>query len=134
MHAWKLVLPAAVMALAVFSPTSTSAGFLSGIDLLETCQPQPADPVYRLKLAECHGYVVGIADTFDCALTAQGFTWNSSTASSQHDMVETVVKWLKSHQGELGYQANGLVAAALSDAFPCGEASATRPAVAADIQ
>lgn len=134
MHIAKQLLPTAFLAAALLAPVNASAGFLSGMDLLESCRPQPVDPVYRLKIAECRGYVVGIADTFDCAVSSRGFTWNSTTTGSQHDMVEKVVKWLMAHPGQLSYQANGLVAAALSEAYPCGLANMPQPNVTAAAQ
>ena len=107
------------------------AGFVSGMDLLTSCSPQAADPLYRLKVAECHGYVLGIADTFDCTSQQAGFKWNSSTRTTQGDLVDAVTAWLRSHPDKLNYQANGLVAAALSEAFPCGQASASGISTAA---
>jgi len=99
-----------------------SAGFVSGHDLLSSCQPRTSDPVSRLKLAECRGYVVGIADSFNCGRAYLGFRWNNSTPATQRDLVTTVITWLMRNPDTLDFQANGLVAAALSDAHPCTEA------------
>lgn len=118
---------AVMTALAIGVPIPAVSGFVSGGDLLASCTPAQADPVYRLKVAQCRGYVIGIADTFDCKIQASGFVWNSSTAGRQRDLVDAVVAWLKQHPQHLGYQANGLVAAALSEAFPCGRKAASNP-------
>lgn len=115
---------AAVLAAALLSPTGATAGFVSGGDLLASCKPQPVDPVFRLKVAECRGYVVAIADSFDCGQDARGFTWNSSTRATQPEVVDAVVAWLAKHPHQLGYQANGLVAAALAESYPCRDATA----------
>lgn len=105
--------------LALLPVRSATAGFLSGSDLLDSCVPKRADPVYRLKVAECRGYVVGVADTFDCSNQVLGFNWKSDTQASQRDLVDVVVRWLNSHPQNLSYEADGLVAAALSEKFPC---------------
>ena len=124
MRAFGRCVLAAVLAAALLSPSGVAAGFVSGGDLLESCKPQPIDPVFRLKIAECHGYVVAIADSFDCGQDARGFTWDSTTHVSQRDLVAAVVTWLGKHPRQLGYQANGLVAAALSETYPCRAAAA----------
>lgn len=98
---------------------STHAGFVSGMDLLESCAPARADPAYRQRVAECRGYVVGVADTFDCTNALMGFTWRSNMQASQRDLVDLVIRWLRSHPQYLRYEADGLVAAALSEKFPC---------------
>ena len=110
-----------------------SAGFVSGHDLLASCRPRTSNPVSRLKLAECRGYVVGIADSFNCGRAYLGFRWNSSAPATQGDLVTTVITWLTRHPDTLDFQANGLVAAALSDAHPCAEADgAAHQQVASD--
>lgn len=99
---------------------SAHAGFVSGMDLLQSCVPARADPVFRQKVAECRGYVVGVADTFDCTNALMGFTWQSSSRQAgQREIVDLVVGWLRSHPEILHYEADGLVAAALSEKFPC---------------
>lgn len=115
---------AAAFAFIGLSGPPAEAGFVSGADLLDICTPQSRDPVYRLKVAECRGYVVAIADATECGQRAVDFSWNSNAAVSQHELVDSVVVWLRSHPGTLHYQANGLVAAALADSFPCPAADA----------
>ena len=125
MHARKHLLLAAFVAYALFTPDAAHAGMVTGKELLDSCSPAPADPVYRLKVAECRGYVVAIADSSDCSRNNLEFKWNSATNASQRDLVTTVVDWLKSHPATLGYQADGLVAAALSDSYPCEQKTAS---------
>lgn len=107
--------------LSILSGSEAEAGFVNGSDLLDMCSPQKIDPVYRLKVAECRGYVVGIADTFDCQRNSGGFTWNSAAPGSQQELVDKVIDWLSAHPSNLAYQASGLVAAALSEAHPCSD-------------
>jgi len=114
---------AAVLALAVFSPTGATAGYVSGWDLLELCKASPASPVYRLQVSQCIGYVVGVSDTFDCASKLHGFNWSSTAPATQSDLVRVTVTWLNSHPSLLGHKSDGLVAAALSEAYPCRIAS-----------
>lgn len=95
------------------------AGFVSGMDLLAFCAPSRADPVYRLKVAECRGYVIGVADTFDCRTQLLGFTWQSRNGASQRELVDLVITFLRRNPQHLGYEADGLIAAALSEKFPC---------------
>jgi hypothetical protein len=40
---------------------------------------------------------------------------------SQEELVNTVIRWLNAHPRQLHYQADGLIAAALSEAFPCAQ-------------
>ena len=99
---------------------SAHAGFVSGMDLLQSCVPARADPVYRLKVAECRGYVLGVADTFDCTNGLMGFNWQSNNMrANQRELVDLVIGWLRNHPDTLHYEADGLVAAALSEKFPC---------------
>lgn len=114
---------AAAFALAVLSPTGATAGYVSGWDLLELCKANPASPVYRLQVSQCIGYVVGVSDTFDCASKLHGFNWSSTAPTTQSDLVKVTVAWLNSHPGLLDRKSDGLVAAALSEAYPCRVAS-----------
>lgn len=118
------VVLAAAIAFTFSAGSEAVAGFVSGKDLLDSCSPQKADPVYRLKVAECRGYVIGVADTFDCKRLSSGFGWDSAAPTTQRALVEKVVLWLRSHPETLSFQANGLVAAALSEAHPCSETHA----------
>lgn len=111
------VLAAALSALCFAS--GAEAGFLSGMDLLAICAPARADPGYRLKLAECRGYVIGVADTFDCRNQLLGFHLQTNTQVQQRDLVDVVLARLRRNPQYLGYKADGLVAAALSETFPC---------------
>lgn len=113
------------VALSLLSSGPANAGYVSGTDLLGVCAPNKADPVYRLKVAECRGYVVGVADTFDCSNKVMGFTWDSTSQTSQRELVNIVITWLGGHPEFMSYQASGLVAAALSEHFSCGDTPQT---------
>lgn len=110
----------AAVVIAIGFTGTAQAGFVSGRELLDICSPAPADPFYRLKVAECRGYVVAVADTADCSRKDAEFTWDSTANPSQRALVDKVIVWLRSHPGTLHFQANGLVAAALAESYPCG--------------
>lgn len=103
---------------------SAHAGVLSGQDLMEICEPARADPVYRLKLSECTGYILGVSDTFDCENKTLGYSWDSTKYKDQQKLVGAVVEWLHFHPNYLHYQASGLVASALAQKYPCPSAVA----------
>lgn len=113
-----LVLAGLVSTAAVATPPAT-AGYVSGWDLLEVCKAGPGSPTWQMKAAECFGYVVGVADTFDCQDHLHGFTWNSTTKAPQQSVVKMVVDWLDHHPSTLQHESDGLVAAALHEAYPC---------------
>lgn len=115
--------PAAGLALALLAPGNAMAGYVSGWDLLEICKANPASPIYRLQVSECRGYVVGVADTFDCSSKLHGFNWSSTSPASQSDLVRVTINWLSTHPNLLDRKSDGLVAAALSEAYPCRVAS-----------
>lgn len=125
MTAAKPLLIAVLVAFALLSSAPAQSGFLTGEELLQSCSPAAIDPVYRLKVAECRGYVVAVADTTECSRKNLEFRWNSSTGASQREVVNTVVDWLRAHPALLHYQADGLVAAALSESFPCSSVTAS---------
>ena len=110
---------AACVAASVSPVTSARAGYMSGFDLLESCKPKVTNAVYRLKVAECRGYVIGVADTFDCSKDVLGYKWNSRISLSQEELVNAVIRWLNAHPRQLHHQAGGLIAAALAQSFPC---------------
>ena len=110
---------AAFIILAAIPVGPAKAGFVSGKDLQEICLADQNGSGSPLKAAECLGFVMGVADTFDCVETLHGFHWKSSTTSNQQQLVKLVVTWLDRHQSSLHYEADGLVAAALAEAFPC---------------
>ena len=98
---------------------NAGAGFVSGMDLHGICEADASGSGRPLQSAECLGFVLGVADTFDCVETLHGFTWDSKQEADQQKLVKVVIAWLDAHPQHLGYEADGLVAAALSESFPC---------------
>lgn len=110
---------AAIAAIALLPTGPANAGYVSGWDLLEICKANPEDPAQKLKQAQCMGYVIGVADTFDCQDKLHGFTWDSTSHVSQTALVEIVIDWLNANPDKLQRESDGLVGAALHEAYPC---------------
>ena len=96
-----------------------SAGYVTGSDLSMMCKANMGCAGSPVVAAECLGYVVGVADTFDCTEQLHGFNWNPKKNVSQMQLVHTVIRWLDSHPAALAYESDGLIGAALAEAFPC---------------
>ena len=101
----------APLALIALSPAA-GAGFESGTTLLEKCGGGEAEK------AACSGYILAIADVL-----AEGphFGWRACAPEGvpAGQVEKAVVRWLGKNSLILHYEADGLVAKALSDAFPC---------------
>lgn len=115
----RCALLATLLAAAFLPSQQASAGFVSGQQLLEICKADDHGSGNPLLAAECLGFVIGVSGTFDCVEKLHGFTWNGNGDVSQSQLVKTVVTWLVKHPAFLAYEADGLVAAALSESFPC---------------
>jgi len=94
---------------------------VSGTVLLERCTaPKSDEAAYDVLNSWCLGFVAGIADSFDCKQPiGGGFLWKPPPNSNAGQFQKVVVKWLISHPEHLHLLASSLVAAALSEAFPC---------------
>jgi Rap1a immunity proteins len=96
----------------------TVPGYILGNRLLESC----TSAVERDN-ALCFGYVIGVSDAMQVAQTTGGglFGWQAclppSTIAEQ--VTEVAVRFLIAHPEALQSSASGLIAKALSDAFPC---------------
>ena len=118
------ILFSAAITFAALTPVShATAAQLTGQQLWSLCTANMWGKGNPLEAAECMGYVVGVADTFNCTQGDHGFTWNSSAEYTQPRLVALVVNWLGQHPAALSYEAHRVVGAALQDAFPCKVAS-----------
>ena len=101
----------AALVLAAASP-GAGAGFESGTTLLEKCRGGSA------KKAACSGYILAIADVL-----AEGphFGWRACLPEGvpARQVEQAVMGWFGNNPQILHYEADGLIAKALSDAFPC---------------
>lgn len=126
MSVFKRQCVAAVLLFLSANYSASQAGVMSGEDLLGICKPSPIDPVSRLKISQCTGYIIGVSDTFDCMHKTLGFNWNAKRFNDQQELVATVVNWFRLHPNVLHYQASGLVASALSTGYPCLNSTSQR--------
>ncbi len=106
------VFVAAVCAGLVWTAPATGA-FMDGDRLLAKCNEDPGE-----GLAVCVGYVAGIADVL-LMDSVRGRRACMSLSVMTEQMVDAVRRWLEAHPDDRRYAANGLVAEALSTAFPC---------------
>ena len=109
----------ALIGLATIAAPEASAGQVSGQQLLSMCTANLNGKGNAIEAAECMGFIVGVADTFDCTEKNHGFTWDSGKSPSQPELVQVVVSWLNKHPASLGYEAHRVVGAALQNSYPC---------------
>lgn len=105
--------------LAMTLVTAAHAGFLTGGELSRLCRANMGGHGHAMEAAECMGYIVGVADSFDCQEPLHGFTWNSTAVRSQPELVTVVMQWLDAHPSARLYESDSLVGAALAEAYPC---------------
>jgi hypothetical protein len=113
------LLMAAALALAVAAPSPAVAGYVTGAELSSLCRSNMGGHGHVLEAAECLGYIVGVADTFDCTEDLHGFHWNHEANVSQVQLVTTVLRWLDANPDKLSYDSASLISAALAEAYPC---------------
>ena len=115
----KHVVAVSVLATTLAAATAAQAGFVTGWDLLQICKANPQQGGYGIHTAQCRGYVSGVSNTFDCKEALHGFHWNRAAGVATEDVVKTVITWFNAHPKTLKHEADGLVAAALGEAYPC---------------
>lgn len=113
------LLPATVLSLAVLASGSALAASITGGQLYAMCTSNMGGSGNPMLAAECMGYVVGVADTFDCKEKNHGFTWNSAAMVSQPQLVTVVLQWLDAHKSARNTEAHKVIGAALQAAYPC---------------
>lgn len=118
------LLATAVLAITLTATAPAEAAQVSGQQLLALCTAGMGGQAYRVEAAECLGFVIGVADTFDCVEANHGFTWNSSAQVHQPQLVGLVVEYLQAHPAMLPADGHMVVGAALAASFPCQPQSA----------
>jgi hypothetical protein len=96
----------------LLAPTPTLAGFVNGNELLGWC----AADSHR---ADCRAYVMGIADTLASTLIKRDFIACTSVGVTAGQLGDIVRRWLEKNPKVRHASAEGLVATALIEAFPC---------------
>lgn len=114
-----LRLAAAVLATTLFSFGPAAAANVTGQQLLSLCTANMGGQGNPMEAAECLGFVVGVADTFDCVEDNHGYKWNSAASGPQPHLAMIVVQYIQSHPSALVGGAHEGVAKALSAAYPC---------------
>ena len=110
----KFLLAVMVLVVVPYVPV-TKAGFVNGNTLLTRCRNET--DVY--DQAYCLAYIVAITDTLWGENAVQGYRACPLGSLVQGRALDIVVSWLEAHPQHRHFSANGLVAAALSEAFPC---------------
>ena len=84
------------------------------------CTHQSAKTLDPMASGQCLGFIVGVADSFDCGEALHGFRWDGAQAQlSQHQLVNLVLQWIDTHRAARQEEASRVIGAALSSAFPC---------------
>lgn len=105
---------AGILTHAAAYPTQADS-FYDGSSLLNLCESKDT-----LEKWFCVGFVVGVADSFDCERPLMdGFHWQAPKGGTAGQIHKVVVRYLIEHPEKLHLQAASLSAAALSEAFPC---------------
>lgn len=112
---FKRIMLAAVVAVGISH--QSLAGFMDGNKLLERCQSD-AGSSHNIY---CLGYVAGIADVFgERGSVLHGhYRACMPPGATNGQLRDVVVKWLQQYPERRHYDADSLVAAALSRTFPC---------------
>lgn len=92
----------------------TRLTYITGNALLALCQS--TSPEDR---SDCYGYIVGIADVLDAGNPVNGISACMDSQIVQRQLWDIVTQWMVVHPAVRQLGASGLVAGALSDAFPC---------------
>lgn len=110
---------AAVFALTSLSAGDAQAASVTGQQLLALCTANMGGNGNALEAAECMGFIVGVADTFDCIDATQLFNRTNSAKISQPELVQHVVNYIERHPASQGREAFSVVGLALAAHFPC---------------
>lgn len=110
-----LAMVAYISGLVIFwtPPATALASFIDAKMLSDACEDEASKSL-------CLGFVAGVADSFDCADTNFGYTWDRDQYNVTVGQLKKVSeKYLRDHPESLHLAAASLVARALSEAFPC---------------
>lgn len=93
---------------------------MSASQLYNLCSHHAGGGGNPLEAGECIGYIVGVADTFDCKEGDHGLHWNADKAGgSQIKLVVTVLQYLDAHPEARSQEAHKVVGRALQTAYSC---------------
>jgi hypothetical protein len=104
--------------------TSGEAAWCASLDgntLYKDCSSKPGKSGDDFQVGVCTGYVVGIAEVMFSGNQVNGFRACAPEGITRRQVTDIVVKWLNENPTERHRAAVGLVAAALTKAFPCAK-------------
>ena len=111
-----------IMALIVGMASPASAGFVDGNKLYKKCSVKnDSSAVFYMEDAFCAAYINGVIDAIDGKSrgSSGGFFFCMPNNVSSKQAQDVVKNWLTNNPAERHYNAASLVAAALSESFPC---------------
>lgn len=100
---------------AAFTAHLAEASFLDGNDLYARC----AAPMGDVSLSFCNGYVAGISDALYEGNSVNGYKACIPSGPTVGQMADVVRQFLAANPASRHKASEGLVAHAISDAFPC---------------
>ena len=112
---WRLALGMVLCVVGAAVPTRGFASFQNGNTLWADCNGKADD--WFIK-GYCAGYISSISDALD-GNAIDGYRACLPNGVTIGQVQDVVVKWLRAHPEKRHFQAAGLVAQALEDAFPC---------------
>ena len=113
-------LPVLLLSLFVGVASTSEAAFYDGNKLLSQCRPTANDENRVYKLMACVSYIAGVSDAGgEPQNDVLGYRFCNPLSVTTGQEVDIVVKWLRANPEQRHYVAAGLVAKALSKAFPC---------------
>lgn len=120
MHPATKLFALSLSGLALWGAGDAAASHLHGEELYRMCTHQSAKTLDPMASGQCLGFIVGVADSFDCGEALHGFRWDGAQAQlSQHQLVNLVLQWIDKHRAARREEASRVIGAALSSAFPC---------------
>ena len=109
-----------ILLLVLLLPVGVSAGFITGNKL----QSHFNDCENNKNLLFCYyakGYVVGVEDAYLDTVFMPACIPSGSGGIKVNQLISVVRKWLNEHPERLHEAAEGLVLAAINEAWPCPE-------------
>ena len=110
---------ATVLAVMCLSTGQAAAASVTAQQLMSLCTANMGGNGNELEAAECLGFIVGVADTFDCIDATQLFNRTNSGKVSQPQLVSYVVGYIQGNPASKKAEAFAVVGLALAPYFPC---------------
>jgi hypothetical protein len=111
---WLLFL--SILPITASSVTRSEPAGVKAADLQGDC----SGPNTSMGYNYCLGFIVGIVSSFDCEKPSMdGLHWQPTEGLNAGQLRKVFIKWLENHPQYLHLRREYVVAAAVSDAFPC---------------